>query len=175
MAAAAADTSVAVVVERAIVRVRGHQVILDVDLATLYGVEVRALNQAVARNRERFPPDFILQLTERETAALRSQSVISKTGRGGRRTQFYAFTEQGVAMLSSVLRSEQAVRVNIEIMRAFVRLRALLQQNTELAAKLAALEKKYDARFRVVFEAIRELMKPPTKPAKRIGFAPDTT
>lgn len=160
-------------VEHAIVNVRGHKVILDADLARLYEVDVRALNQAVKRNQERFPRDFMFQLTPAEAAILRSQSVISRSGHGGRRIPPFAFTEQGVAMLSSVLRSEQAVRVNIEIMRAFVRLRALLQQNVELAAKLAALEKKYDTRFRVVFEAIRDLMKPSPAPRKRIGFAPD--
>jgi hypothetical protein len=169
----AEDTSVAAAIERAIVQVRGHRVILDEDLARLYGVEVKALNQAVRRNRERFPGDFMVLLTNAESAGLRSQSVTAKTGRGGRRTRFFAFTEQGVAMLSSVLRSEQAVRVNIEITRAFVRLRALLQQNTELAPKLAALEKKYDARFRVVFEAIRDLMKPQPNPRRRIGFPPE--
>ena len=115
----------------------------------------------------------MFQLTTTETAILRSQSVTSRSTHGGRRVPPFAFTEQGVAMLSSVLRSEQAVRANIEIMRAFVRLRALVQQNSELATKLAALEKKYDARFRVVFEAIRDLMKPPSAPRKRIGFSPE--
>jgi hypothetical protein len=152
------------------VSIRGHNVILAADLAALYGVEVKALNQAVKRNRDRFPADFMFQLTTAEAQILRSQSVTSRSGHGGRRIPPFAFTEQGVAMLSSVLRSERAVRANIEIMRAFVRLRALLQQNAELATKLAALEKKYDARFRVVFEAIRDLMNPPVRSRKRIGL-----
>jgi hypothetical protein len=135
------------------------------------GVETRELVQAVKRNIERFPEDFMFQLTAEEFRRLRSQSVIPKpTGRGGRRVPPYAFTEQGVAMLSSVLRSARAVQVNIEIMRAFVRLRQMLDQNVDLARKLAALEKKYDAQFRVVFDAIRELMAPPVKTRRPIGF-----
>jgi hypothetical protein len=152
--------------------IRGQKVILDEDLAALYGVETKALNQAVRRNRERFPEDFMFRLDTAEAAGLKSQIVTSKS-RGGRRGAPYAFTEQGVAMLSSVLRSEQAVRVNVEIMRTFVRLRRLLESNAELARKLGALEKKYDARFKVVFEAIRELMAPPVPPRKRIGFQAD--
>jgi hypothetical protein len=144
---------------------------LDETLAGLYGVDVRSLNQAVQRNIERFPEDFAFQLTENEVDHLRSQSVISNpVGRGGRRFAPHAFTEQGVAMLSSVLRSPRAVQVNVEIMRTFVRLRQMLQQNTELARKLAALEKKYDAQFKVVFDAIRELMTPPVPSKRRIGF-----
>jgi hypothetical protein len=157
-------------IDRTIRRVRGHNVMLDADLAALYGVETRELVQAVARNADRFPADFMFQLTLQEAKVLRSQIVISKTGRGGRRTQPYAFTEQGVAMLSSVLRSRRAVRVNIEIMRAFVRLRRVLESHTDLARKLDALEEKYDAQFSVVFEAIRGLMAPPRVPRKRIGF-----
>lgn len=154
--------------------IRGHKVILDEDLATLYGVETRALNQAVKRNPARFPDDFMFQLTAEEVASLRSQHVILKPGRGQHRKYLpYAFTEQGVAMLSSVLRSDRAIHVNVEIMRAFVRLRQLLASNQELARKLAALERKYDAQFKVVFDAIRELMAPPNPPKKRpIGFAP---
>lgn len=142
--------------------------ILDADLAKLYGVEVRTLNQAVRRNRERFPADFMFQLTVDEAARSRSQSVILNPGRG-RNIKYrpYAFTEQGVAMLSSVLKSPRAVRVNIEIMRAFVRMRQMLASNAELLLKLEALEKKYDAQFKVVFQAIRELMEPQ---GKRIGF-----
>lgn len=143
---------------------------LDADLAALYGVPTKALVQAVKRNRARFPGDFMFQLTAEEAARLRSQTVTSKPGRGGRRTRPYAFTEQGVAMLSSVLRSERAVAVNVEIMRAFVRLRAMLLGHEDLARKLAALERKYDAQFRVVFDAIRELMAPPSKPRRPIGF-----
>ena len=142
--------------------------LLDADLATLYGVPLRMLNQAVRRNRARFPSDFMFQLTEAEVAISRSQSVTSSWG--GRRYLPLAFTEQGVAMLSSVLKSPRAVQVNIEIMRAFVRLRAMLGENADLARKLAVLEKKYDAQFRVVFDAIRELMAPPPSTKDPIGF-----
>ena len=153
--------------------VRGQKVMLDETLAELYGVEVRVLNQAVSRNIERFPVDFMFQLTAKEAEFLRSQTVtLKKTGRGRHRKYLpYAFTEQGVAMLSSVLRSNRAVSVNIEIMRAFVRLRRMLASNAELSRKLAALERKYDAQFKVVFDAIRELMAPPEPARKRpIGF-----
>lgn len=153
-----------------IVCVRGHRVIRDHDLAAFYEVAVKALNQAVKRNAARFPSDFMFQLTEAEAAALRSQFVTAKPGRGGRRSLPFAFTEQGVAMLSSVLRSERAVLVNVEIMRAFVRQRALLHEHADLARRVAALEKKYDARFRAVFQAIRDLMAPPATPRARIGF-----
>ena len=158
-------------VERVILMIRGQKVLLDVDLAGMYGVDVKVLNQAVKRNIERFPEDFMFQLTSDEAESLRSQTVTLKSGRGQHRKYLpYAFTEQGVAMLSSVLRGPRAVQVNIEIMRAFVRLRQMLQTNSELSRKLAALEKKYDAQFKVVFEAIRELMTPPAKPKRRIGF-----
>lgn len=144
---------------------------IDADLAELYGVETRALIQAVKRNLDRFPPDFMFQLTNQEFANLKSQFVTSSWG--GRRTAPYAFTEQGVAMLSSVLRSAQAIAVNIEIMRAFVRLRDWLASNKELAAKLGELENKlssHDQAIAGILNAMRELMKPPT-PAKRpIGF-----
>jgi hypothetical protein len=147
---------------------------LDADLAELYGVPTKALIQAVKRNPGRFPPDFVFRLTDQEVAALRSQIVTANMlppGRGGRRTAPYAFTEQGVAMLSSVLRSERAVRVNVEIMRAFVRLRGLIGHNRELARRLDNLESKYDRQFKVVFDAIRELMTPPEQePKRRIGF-----
>jgi hypothetical protein len=152
--------------------VRGSRVMLDADLAALYEVEVKALNQAVKRNIERFPGDFMFQLTHEEAEFLRSQSVTLKSGRGQHRKYLpYAFTEQGVAMLSSVLRSQRAVQVNIEIMRAFVRLRRLLMSHADLAQKLAELEKRYDAQFRVVFDAIRQLMTPPAPPKRRTGFA----
>ena len=158
-------------IQRTILRLRGVNVMLDADLASLYGVEIRALNQAVSRNADRFPRDFMFQLTAPEAASLRSQSVILKTGRGRHRKHLpYVFTEQGVAMLSSVLRSDKAVKVNIEIMRAFVRLRRILDSHADLARKLDAPEKKYDAKFSVVFQAIRELMAPPLGPARRIGF-----
>ncbi len=134
------------------------------------------LNQAVRRNAGRFPADFMFQLTAEETARLRSQIVTLEAGPGRhRKYPPYAFTEQGVAMLSGMLRSPRAVQVNIEIMRAFVRLRRMLQANTELARKLDALEKKYDAQFRVVFDAIRKLIAPPAVPKKRIGFGAERT
>lgn len=160
-------------IESRILRIRGHKVMLSSDLAALYGVETRALVQAVKRNRERFPEDFMVQLNTREFADLKSQIVISSWG-GARRARPYAFTEQGVAMLSSVLRSRRAVRVNIEIMRAFVRLRYVLAVHKALAQKLDELEKKYkehDAQFEAVFDAIRELMTPPpvTHPPNRIS------
>ncbi len=158
-------------ITRAILIMRSHKVLLDADLAALYGVETRALIQAVKRNSERFPPDFMFQLTAQETNSLRSQFVILKNGRGGHRKYLpYAFTEHGVAMLSSVLRSPRAVQVNIEIVRAFVRLRELLSTHKALARRLDALERKCDGRFAAVFTAIRELQAPPEKPRKRIGF-----
>jgi len=157
-------------IERSILLIRGQKVMLDRDLADLYGVETKTLNRAVQRNAERFPSDFMFQLTLKEVTALRYQFGTSK-GRGGRRYLPRAFTEQGVAMLSSVLKSKRAVRVNIEIMRAFVRLRQLLATHKELARKLEQLERKYDTQFKVVFEAIRQLMEPPPeKPKGRIGF-----
>lgn len=150
--------------------IRGQKVMLSHHLAELYEVEPRALNQAVKRNIERFPEDFMFQLSREEFANLKSQFVTSSWG--GMRTAPYAFTEQGVAMLSSVLHSERAIQVNIEIMRAFVRLRQMLATNAELSRKLVALEKKYDARFKAVFEAIHDLMNPPENKKKRpIGFA----
>jgi hypothetical protein len=146
-------------IERAILLLRGQKVMLDKDLAKLYGVATSNLNKAVRRNWKRFPEDFMFQLTKEEQERLRFQSGISKpAGRGGPRYRPYAFTEQGVAMLSGVLHSPRAVGVNIEIMRAFVRLRQLLASHANLARKLEALEKKYDAQFRVVFDAIRQLM-----------------
>lgn len=159
-------------IERAILLIRGQKVMLDADLAALYGVATRVLVQAVKRNLSRFPDDFMFQLTAEEFAALRSQSVISNANRprGGRRYAPYAFTEQGVAMLSSVLRSKRAIQVNIEIMRAFVRLRQMLTSRADLARKLDALERKYDAQFKVVFDAIRELMRPPVRKPRPIGF-----
>ncbi len=144
---------------------------LDSELAELYQVPTKVFNQAVRRNRTRFPKDFMFQLSRDEDESLRSQIVTSKVGRGGRRYRPYVFTEQGVAMLSSVLNSERAVQVNIAIMRAFVRLREMVGSNKELAAKLDALEKKYDGQFRVVFQAIRKLMQPPpSTTSRRIGF-----
>lgn len=170
-------------IESQIFLIRGQRVMLDDDLAALYEVEIKVLNQAVKRNLDRFPDDFMFQLSAEEFADLRSQSgtlslrsqiVTLKSGRGQHRKYLpYAFTEQGVSMLSSVLRSTRAIHVNIEIMRAFVRLRQMLASNAELSGKLAALEKKYDIKFRAVFEAIRELMTPSDPKKKRpIGFAP---
>jgi hypothetical protein len=157
-------------IERRIYLVRGHKVMLSPDLAALYQVEPRVLVQAVKRNADRFPIDFMFQLNETEFRHLKSQIVISSWG-GVRRARPYAFTEQGVAMLSSVLRSKRAIRVHIAIMRTFVRLRELLNTHKELARKLAALERKYDSQFKVVFDAIRELMAPsPLPPRRQIGF-----
>ncbi len=153
--------------------IRGIRVMLDSDIAKLYGVETGALNRAVQRNKIRFPADFMFQLTEEES--LRCQIGISngQTGRGGRRYQPMVFTEQGVSMLSSVLRSEKAALVNIEIMRAFVNLREFLLTNQELARKLSELEKRYDTRFREVFDAIRILMTPPVEKRRKIGIRSD--
>jgi hypothetical protein len=154
-----------------IVWLRGERVLLDTALATLYGVLPKRLNEAVRRNRDRFPADFVFRLSIDEVAKLTRQAPIK--GRGGRRHRPYAFTEQGVAMLSSVLRSPRAVAVNIEIMRAFVRLRRWLLENRELAERLDELESRYDSQFKVVFDAIRQLMEAPPKEAGRVGFRTD--
>jgi hypothetical protein len=169
-------------IENKIYLVRKRKVMLDADLSELYGVDTKVLNQAVKRNKERFPEDFMFQISEREYACLRShivtsndesQAKISKNKRGGRRYLPFAFTEQGVAMLSSVLHSKRAVLVNIQIMRAFVRLREIIISHKELARKLDDLENKYDAQFKVVFDAIRQLMMPPQRPIRKIGFRVD--
>ena len=159
-------------IEKRIFLIRGQKVMLDSYLAALYEVPVKALNQAVRRNLGRFPSDFMFQLNYQEVGVLRSQFVTLEPGRGRYRKYVpYAFTEQGVAMLSSVLKSERAVRVNIEIIRTFVRLRQILSSHKDLARKLEELEKKYDSQFRVVFDAIRQLMAPPPlPPKKKIGF-----
>jgi len=156
-------------IEQRIYFLRGEKVMLSNDLARLYHVEPRSLIQAVKRNLDRFPEDFMFQLKENEFQNLKSHFVISSWG-GLRRAAPYAFTEQGVAMLSSILKSKQAVRVNIEIVRTFVHLRRLLTSHAALARKLSSLEKKYDTQFRVVFNAIRELMKPPEPKRRPIGF-----
>jgi hypothetical protein len=157
-------------VELRIVTLRGERVLLDTDLSAMYGVETRALTQAVSRNRDRFPSDFMFQLTTDEWRQLRSGQPGAW---GGRRSAPHAFTQEGVAMLSSVLRSERAVRVNIQIMRAFVKMRELLGAQVDLARRLDALESKYDEQFTVVFTAIRQLMAPPDPPPKHpIGFRP---
>ncbi|MEM7249192.1 MAG: ORF6N domain-containing protein [Acidobacteriota bacterium] len=161
-------------IERAIYLARGEKVMLDADLATLYGVTTKALKQAVRRNRERFPEDFMFELTLEEFRALRSQFVTLKESdsQRGQHPKFrpFAFTEQGVAMLSSVLRSARAAEVNIEIIRTFVRLRRLLATHEDLARKLEELESRYDHQFQVVFDAIRALMEPPATPRRRVGF-----
>jgi ORF6N domain len=159
-------------VEHQIIHVRGQRVLLDFQLAELYGVPTKALNQAVARNKARFPVDFAFKLSWTESRAVsRSQSVTLKQGKNPK-YRTYAFTEQGVAMLSSVLKSPRAIQVNIAIMRAFVRLRGFIASHAELALKLAELEAKYDAQFKVVFDAIRALMEPDVTTVKkpRIGF-----
>ncbi len=155
-------------IERRIYILRGQKVMLDSDLASLYGVETKHLNQAVTRNRKRFPADFMFQLTAAEARNLKSQIVTSSWG--GRRNPPYVFTEQGVAMLSSVLHSERAILVNVAIMRAFVKLRELLETNRDLASRLDALERKCDFHFSAVFDAIRRLTQPPRTKRRRIGF-----
>ncbi len=164
------NTTIRKQIENFIFIIRSHKVMLDEDLARLYQVETKVLVQAVKRNLNRFPEDFMFQLSTEEHELLRSQFVTS-TGRTGRRYAPYVFTEQGVAMLSSVLHSERAVQVNIEVMRAFVKLRRLISSHEELAAKLIELESHYDQQFRIVFEAIREIMSPKNPPKiQRIGF-----
>ena len=157
-------------IEQAIRLYQGQKVMLDFDLAALYGVTTSALNRQVKRNRERFPADFVYLISAEESANLICPSGISSSGYGGRRKPVMAFTQEGVAMLSSVLRSDRAVQVNIEIMRTFVRLRTLLAAHVELARRVDELEHRYDAKFRTVFDALRELMTPPAPPPKQIGF-----
>jgi phage regulator Rha-like protein len=157
-------------IENVIRLLRGEKVILDEDLAVLYGVDTKTLVRAVKRNLKRFPDEFMFQLSADEFQALRYQIGTSNKGRGGRRYAPYAFTEHGVAMLSSVLNSEQAIQVNIEIIKTFVKLRRILTEHVELSRKLNALERRYDSQFKMVFDAIRELMTPPTKAPRRIGF-----
>ncbi|MFA5340101.1 MAG: ORF6N domain-containing protein [Candidatus Omnitrophota bacterium] len=162
------------VVQQKIYFIRGKKVILDRDLAVLYGVETKALIQAVKRNKERFPSDFMYQLTNKEVAILRSQFVTSRWG--GTRYSVRAFTEQGVAMMSSVLKSKKAIQVNIAIMRVFVKLREILSIHKELAHKLTELERKlgkHDEEIIMIFQAIKELMTPPEgSPKRKIGFRP---
>jgi len=159
-------------IEKKILLLRGHNVMLDMDLAELYGVATKALNQAVKRNARRFPDDFMFRLTKEETQQLnRSQSVTGSQKHRDPRYPPYAFSEQGVAMLSSVLQSDRAIDVNVAIMRTFVRLREILGTHKDLARKLNAMENKYDSQFKVVFDAIRQLMQPPPdKPRRKIGF-----
>lgn len=143
---------------------------LDADLARIYGVETKKFNQQIKRNLDRFPLDFMFRVTEIEADSLRSQIVISKTGRGGRRYLPYVFTEHGALMLANVLNSPTAVASSIQVVRAFINLRQILSSHSELARKLDTLEKKYDHQFKVVFDAIRELTLIPERPKKRIGI-----
>ena len=156
-------------IESSILLLRGQKVLLDWDLAELYGVETKNLVRAVKRNLKRFPSDFMFQLTKEELDNLRFHFGTSSQW-GGRRYTPYVFTEQGVAMLSSVLSSEKAIEVNILIMRAFVKLREMIASNKDLAKRLNELEKNYDAQFKIVFDAIRQLMTPPEPKKKKIGF-----
>lgn len=160
-------------IERRIYLIRGHKVMIDEDLAELYGVSTRQLNQQVKRNLKRFPEDFMFQLTKEEAEELRSQFVFTESGRGGRRSPPYVFTEHGVAMLSSILNSERAIEVNITIVRAFIRLRQLLESNEELNRKFVAVIRKlstHDKYFQVVFNELKKLTERPTPPRKQIGF-----
>ena len=156
-------------IENLILMIRGHKVILSPHLAYLYEVQPKVLIQAVKRNIERFPSDFMFQLKDDEFENLKSQFVTSSWG-GLRRANPYAFTEQGMAMLSAVLKSERAIQVSIEIVRTFIRIREFLISHKNLATKLFELEKKYNSQFKIVFDAIRELMTPPVLPRKKIGF-----
>ena len=157
-------------IESAIHVVRGQRVMLDADLAVLYGVTTKRLNEQVKRNSRRFPDDFAFRLTVQEAASLRSQFATSKPGRGGRRNAPLVFTEHGAVMLASVLSSATAIEASLQIVRAFVRIRLMLASNVDLARKLKDLERRYDSQFRVVFRAIRDLMVPVVPPRKRIGF-----
>lgn len=160
-------------IERTIVRLRRHNVMRDADLADLYGVTTKRFNEQVKRNAQRFPRDFMFQLTQDEYADLRSQIATSSVAsHGGRRHLPFVFTEHGAIMAASVLNSPRAVQMSILVVRAFVGLRQMLQSNAVLAKKIKALEMKYDGQFEVVFQAIRELMAPPPAPRKRIGFRP---
>ena len=158
-------------ITRAILILRGQRVLLDAELASLYGVTTKALNQAVKRNAERFPEDFMFRLTQAETETLnRSQIVTGSQKHRDPRFPPYAFTEHGALMLANVLNSERAAQTSVQVVRVFVRLRQMLSSNAELARKLESLEKKYDAQFKVVFDAIRQLMSPPARPKREIGF-----
>src|SRR5262249_48982538 len=156
---------------RRILFIRGEKVILDSDLAELYGVTTKRLNEQVRRNRDRFPTDFMFQLTEEEFDRLRSQNATSNVGRGGRRSLPFVFTEHGAIMAANILSSQRAIAASVTVVRAFVRLRQMLASHADLARKLEALEKRYDAQFKEVFTAIRALMEPPgASPRKRIGY-----
>jgi phage regulator Rha-like protein len=160
-------------IESRILMIRGHKVVLDADLATLYGVPTKRLNEQVKRNAERFPEDFVFQLTEEEAESLRSQFATSNRGRGGRRYRPYAFTEHGAIMAANVLNSARAIHMSVYVVRAFVRLREILASNKRLAEKLAELERKvasHDGHIQSLFEAIRQLMSQPALPGRQIGF-----
>jgi hypothetical protein len=166
-------TTLASAVQSRILLLRHQRVILDTDIADLYGVPVKVLNQQVKRNRERFPADFVFRLTSKEDAVLRSQFVTSKQGRGGRRYAPYAFTEHGAIMAATVLNSERAVQMSVFVVRAFVRLREMLATNRKLAGKIDELENRldtHDSTIQDLIEAIKELMKPEDPPRKSIGF-----
>ena len=159
------------VIEKKILLIAGQKVMLDSDLAALYGVTTKRLNEQVRRNLKRFPSDFIYQLSAEEFESLRSHFATIKIGRGKHRKYLpYVFTEQGIAMLSSVLNSDRAIEVNIQIMRTFVKLREMISTHKDLARKLSELEKKYDGQFQIVFEAIRQIIEVEAKPKKKIGF-----
>jgi len=158
------------IVNQMIFTIRNHTVMLDSELSRLYGITNKSLLQAVRRNMERFPPDFIFQLTNQEVKSLRSQFMTSKYGHGGRRYSPYAFTEQRIAMLSSVIKSKQAIVVNIEIMRAFVRLRKFAITHSDLANRIEEMERHYDAKFKIVFDAIQRIILPLRTEKTRIGF-----
>jgi len=167
-------TAIQVNVENLIYLIRGKRVMLDRDLAKLYGVETKVLNQAVTRNKKRFPVDFMFRITSKEYRVLMSQIVTANHVSISSKTRIMprVFTEQGVAMLSSVLRSERAIQVNIEIMRTFTRIREMISSHAELTARIDDMEKKYDEQFRIVFTAIKQLLQPPVEPKQKIGFKP---
>lgn len=152
--------------------IRGHKVILDSDLAALYGVPTKRFNEAIKRNADRFPEDFRFQLTQEEFDALRSQNATSNAGRGGRRYLPHCFTEHGALMAANVLNSRRAVLTSIAVVRAFLHLRSLALSVEQLTRKVAALESRYDDQFKIVFDAIRQLISPPSSPRKAIGFHP---
>lgn len=164
------EISLAEIIENRIFLIRGKKVMIDRDLAELYGVETKVLKQAVKRNMNRFPEDFMLQMNKKEFEIWRSQFVTSNSDKMGLRYAPFVFTEQGVAMLSSILKSERAIEVNIAIMRVFVKLRDMLSTHKDLVKKLNSLEEKYDEQFRIVFDAIRALMTEEEKPKRKIGF-----
>jgi len=160
-------------IQKSILFIRGHKVLLDSDLAKIYGVTTKRLNEQVRRNIDRFPEDFMFQLSEIEGESLRSQFATSKTGRGGRQYKSFVFTEHGAVMLASVLNSPVAVNASIQVVRAFINLREIISSHIELSQKLASLEVKYDGQFKIVFDAIRQLMTPPDPPRRKIGIRQD--